>query len=322
MKQSMSAPTYRHEFKAMASHCEVVLAGVSAEEARRLSALAEAEVLRIEHKYSRYRPASLLSVINRSCAWERASPAIEGVQTSSSPTVTAIPCDTETLDLLDKAELLFQHSGGLFDITSGVLRRAWNFQLKQVPEPQALQALLPLINWRAVVREGNTVALPLPGMELDFGGFGKEYAADRAAAVLLEGGVRSGYVNLAGDIHILGPKPDDEPWSIGIRHPRHADRLLASIPISSGALATSGDYERYFEKDGKRYCHILNPRTGYPASYWQSVSVLAPNTLIAGSFSTIAMLMEEKALEFLHTSGLSFLAVDQEGRIHQESQDA
>lgn len=322
MKQSMSAPTYRHEFKAMASHCEVVLAGVSAEEARRLSALAEAEVLRIEHKYSRYRPASLLSVINRSCAWERASPAIEGVQTSSSPTVTAIPCDTETLDLLDKAELLFQHSGGLFDITSGVLRRAWNFQLKQVPEPQALQALLPLINWRAVVREGNTVALPLPGMELDFGGFGKEYAADRAAAVLLEGGVRSGYVNLAGDIHILGPKPDGEPWSIGIRHPRHADRLLASIPISSGALATSGDYERYFEKDGKRYCHILNPRTAYPASYWQSVSVLAPNTLIAGSFSTIAMLMEEKALEFLHTSGLSFLAVDQEGRIHQESQDA
>lgn len=318
----MSAPTYRHEFKAMASHCEVVLAGVSAEEARRLSALAEAEVLRIEHKYSRYRPASLLSVINRSSEWERASPAIEGVQATSSPAVTAIPCDAETLDLLDKAELLFQHSGGLFDITSGVLRRAWNFQLKQVPEPQALQDLLPLINWRAVVREGNTVALPLPGMELDFGGFGKEYAADRAAAVLLEGGVRSGYVNLAGDIHILGPKPDGKPWSIGIRHPRHADRLLASIPISSGALATSGDYERYFEKDGKRYCHILNPRTGYPASYWQSVSVLGPNTLIAGSFSTIAMLMEEKALEFLHTSGLSFLAVDQEGSIHQESQDA
>jgi len=320
MKQSMSAPTYRHEFKAMASHCEVVLAGVSAAESRRLSALAEAEVLRIEHKYSRYRPASLLSVINRS--WERASPAIEGVQPAPSLASNAIPCDAETLDLLDKAELLYQHSGGLFDITSGVLRRAWNFQLKQVPEPQALQALLPLINWPAVVREGDTVALPVAGMELDFGGFGKEYAADRAAAVLLEGGARSGYVNLAGDMHILGAKPNGEPWSIGIRHPRHADRLLASIPVSSGALATSGDYERYFVKDGKRYCHILNPRTGYPASYWQSVSVLAPNTLIAGSFSTIAMLMEEKALEFLHTSGLSFLAVDQEGRIHQESQDA
>lgn len=316
----MSAPIYRHEFKAMASHCEVVLAGVSAAEAQRLSALAEAEVLRIEHKYSRYRPASLLSAINRSWEWERASPAINHSPTAASLTPT--PCDTETLDLLDKAELLYQHSGGLFDITSGVLRRAWNFQLKQVPEPQALQALLPLINWPAVVREGDTVALPVAGMELDFGGFGKEYAADRAAAVLLEGGARSGYVNLAGDMHILGPKPNGEPWSIGIRHPRHADRLLASIPVSSGALATSGDYERYFEKDGKRYCHILNPRTGYPASYWQSVSVLAPNTLIAGSFSTIAMLMEEKALEFLRTSGLSFLAVDQEGRIHQESQDA
>lgn len=310
----MSAPIYRHEFKAMASHCEVVLAGVSAEEARRLSALAEAEVLRIEHKYSRYRPASLLSVINRS--WEQAVPA-----TSSPLAATAVICDAETLDLLDKAELLFQHSGGLFDITSGVLRRVWNFKLKQLPEPDALQALLPLINWRAVVREGDTVRLPVAGMELDFGGFGKEYAADRAAACLLEAGVTSGYVNLAGDMHILGPKPDGTPWSIGIRHPRHPEQLLASIPVSAGALATSGDYERYFEKDGQRYCHILNPQTGYPACYWQSVSVLAPNTLIAGSFTTIAMLMEEQGLAFLRSSGLSFLAVDQAGKIYQESQD-
>jgi FAD:protein FMN transferase len=315
----MSAPIYRHEFKAMASHCEVVLAGVSAEEAHRLSALAEAEVLRIEHKYSRYRPASLLSVINRS--WERALPATVDAHAAGPLSATAVPCDTETLDLLDKAELLYQHSGGLFDITSGVLRRVWNFKLKQLPEPDALQALLPLINWRAVVREGDTVRLPVAGMELDFGGFGKEYAADRATACLLEAGVSSGYVNLAGDMHILGPKPDGTPWSIGIRHPRHPEQLLASIPVSAGALATSGDYERYFEKDGQRYCHILNPQTGYPACYWQSVSVLAPNTLIAGSFTTIAMLMEEQGLAFLRSSGLSFLAVDQAGKIYQESQD-
>jgi thiamine biosynthesis lipoprotein len=154
-------------------------------------------------------------------------------------------------------------------------------------------------------------------MEVDFGGFGKEYAADRAATVLLEAGCKHGYVNLAGDFRMLGPKADDSPWMIGIKHPRQPDEVMATIALTSGALATSGDYERYIEVDGKRYCHILNPHTGLPASYWQSVSVLAPLALVAGSYSTIAMLMEHKALEFLQLSGLPYLAVDQQGRSYQ-----
>ncbi len=299
----MTLPLHRHEFQAMASHCEVVLAGVdSAAEAEHLTTLAVQEVLRIEHKYSRYRPFSLLSRINA----------------HNGPVV----CDEETLDLLDKAQLLHAHSTGLFDITCGVLRRAWDFKAARVPHADEIAALLPLIGMSGIEREGNQVRLRTPGMELDFGGFGKEYAADRAATLLAEAGVTHGYVNLAGDLRVIGPKPDGSPWTIGIRHPRDAARLLASIPVSAGALATSGDYERYFEQNGRRYCHVLNPRTGQPAAYWQSVSVLAPSTLIAGAFTTIAMLLEEQALPFLRSTGLSFLAVDHSGMLHQESTHA
>ncbi len=138
--------------------------------------------------------------------------------------------------------------------------------------------------------------MPLAGMELDFGGFGKEYAADRAAAMIHGKGVRHGYVNLAGDIRVVGPKLDESPWLIGIQDPRNKSRTIASIPLFTGALATSGDYERFIEVDGHRYCHIINPRSGYPVTYWRSVTVVAPLAITAGSYSTIAMLKEADGL--------------------------
>ena len=101
-------------------------------------------------------------------------------------------------------------------------------------------------------------------MEIDFGGIGKEYAADRVATICLEHGLRHGLVNLGGDIRAIGPQADGTPWRVGIRHPRVQDAAIAGFDLAAGALATSGDYERYFEIDGKRYCHILNPTTGMP----------------------------------------------------------
>ena len=180
-----------------------------------------------------------------------------------------------------------------------------------------MRALCTLIDWPSVQRDGRLVRLPTLGMELDFGGFGKEYAADRAAQALLERGVRSGYVNLAGDIRVLGPKPDGQAWLMGIQDPRQADKLIASIPMLGGALATSGDYERYFELDGRRYCHILLPRSGLPVDHWRSVSVLAPSALVAGSCSTIAMLKQAEGLGFLEDAGFIYLAVDQGGALHR-----
>jgi thiamine biosynthesis lipoprotein len=153
-------------------------------------------------------------------------------------------------------------------------------------------------------------------MEIDFGGIGKEYAADRTMAAAFDAGIRHGFVNLGGDIRVIGPQPDGRPWRIGIRHPRDPERTIAHLELREGALATSGDYERFFDFEGRRYCHILNPKTGWPPEDSpQSVSVLAPLCTVAGSCSTIAMLHGERAAGYLHAQGLPFLLVDRRGEV-------
>jgi thiamine biosynthesis lipoprotein len=292
------AQIYRLPFKAMACACEIVIAASEQTHAEELAGLAIAEVHRIQSKYSRYQTESLISKINASAG------------------LHPVDCDQETLELFAYADTVYELSEGLFDITAGILRRAWRFEQSVLPSPQQLADLCALINWQAVQRNKQQIFLPVAGMEIDFGGFGKEYAADKAAAVLLAAGAQHGYVNLGGDIQIFGPKPDGEAWSIGIQNPRDINNIVAAIPLRQGGLASSGDYERFFELDGQRYCHILNPKSGMPVSYWSSVSVLAPQTLMAGSYTTIAMLLEERGLAFLNTSGLSYLAVNGQGIVH------
>jgi FAD:protein FMN transferase len=286
-------PSFGFGFRAMSSACEIRLEG-DEEDALSLAAQrAIDEVLRIERTYSRYRDDSIVSRINAAAG--RAEP---------------VAVDAETARLLAFAGELHAASGGLFDITSGVLRRVWNFRAGCPPDAAALAAQLPLIGWDQVELAGATVRLPRAGMELDFGGFGKEYAVDRAATLLVEAGVRHGFVNLGGDIRVVGPRADGTPWRFGIAHPRVADATIASVEMADGALATSGDYERYFEHEGKRYCHILDPRSGWPVTAWASISVTAPACLAAGALSTIAMLEGECALDFLATRRATFLAVD------------
>ena len=290
---------FRLPFAAMASQCEIVLAASDLARAQALAALAIAEVARIEHKYSRYRSDSIVAQINQAAGQ------------------SAVVCDEETLALLQFADDLYQHSDGLFDLTSGVLRQVWDFRQPRLPDPAALAQTLNLIGWQRVQRSGERIYLPQAGMQLDFGGFGKEYAADRAADVLRQQGVQHGYVNLAGDFRILGPRPNGTPWQIGIQDPRQRERIIASIPVLQGALTTSGDYERYFELDGQRYCHILDPRDGQPVQHWRCVTVLAPLAIVAGGVCTITMLKQQQGIDFLDASGYSYLAIDQQGRAHQ-----
>jgi thiamine biosynthesis lipoprotein len=127
-------------------------------------------------------------------------------------------------------------------------------------------------------------------------------------------------INFGGDVRALGAKPDGSPWQIGIQDPRQLDQCFATLSLIQGALATSGDYERFFELDGQRYCHILNPTTGMPVSYWRSVTVLAPLTSAAGATSTIAMLLQEKGLDYLQNSGFAFLAIDHSGETFRGDQ--
>jgi thiamine biosynthesis lipoprotein len=298
-------PTVTPRFQAMASVCELHLVGDHEAQLQRAAEAAIAEVQRIERVWSRYRPDSVVSHIN-----------------AAAGTGERVVVDAETAHLLNFAAQLHTASGGLFDITSGVLRRAWDFKTGRLPEPETLAALLPLIGWPMVSWDGQSVALPQAGMELDFGGFGKEYAADRAHALLVAHGVRHGWVNLGGDLRVIGPQTDGRPWVFGIQHPRAADRgadtTLGHISLSEGALATSGDYERYFECFGRRYCHILDPRTGWPVQHWRSVSVVAPVCVAAGALSTIAMLMGDSAIDFLSGQNVRFLACNSSGAVVHE----
>jgi len=287
----------------MASRCEVRVFAPDEAAARRWADAAIEEVRRIEAKYSRYRDDSVTSAINRAAGG------------------AAVEVDDETAALLEFARQLHAQSGGGFDLTSGVLRRAWDFKSARLPRSEEVEALLPLVGWHRVELDGPHVRLPLAGMEIDFGGIGKEYAADRAAARMEELGARHGLVNLGGDVRIVGPHPDGSAWTIGVQDPRGlAGAAIAALPVQAGAMATSGDYERYFERDGRRYCHLLDPRSGWPVAYWRSVSVVAPLCVLAGACATIAMLKPvDAAIAFLQGEGLRYLGIDASGQRHTDS---
>jgi len=287
----------RFEFHAMASPCEIAIGSSAKDRAQAAADFAIAEVKRIEAKYSRFTSNSVVARINERAASE------------------PVAIDDETRALLNYADRIHAISGGLFDITTGLFQQAWDFRAGTIAAPERLLELKQDVGWSHVRLTSQGIFFMQPRMRIDFGGFGKEYAADRAADVLRQQGVSSGYVNLGGDVAAIGMRPDGEPWSMGVQHPRSTAELIASIPLADAALATSGDYERYFERNGRRYCHVLSPLTGEPVSHWQSVSVIAPRAITAGATATVTMLLEASGLEFLHKSGLPFLAVNPEGEV-------
>jgi thiamine biosynthesis lipoprotein len=184
-----------------------------------------------------------------------------------------------------------------------------------VPDATLLERLLQRVGWDKLLWSRPRLEFGVRGMALDFGGVVKEYAADRAAVICLEAGVRHGLVDLGGDIRIIGPHPDGAPWSVGIQHPRQADAVMATLEVRHGAVSTSGDYERYLAIDGRRYCHILSPRTGMPVQGLAGVSVFADECVVAGSATTIAMLMEERGPAWLKEVGLPHVWMDQDQRV-------
>lgn len=196
-----------------------------------------------------------------------------------------------------------------------MLRRAWDFRAARLPAASELEVLLPLVGWTKLRWESPRLTLPLAGQELDFGGFGKEYAVDSVAGVLIRQGIRHGLVEMGGDLRVVGPQPDGTPWLVGISHPRAPDTALATIELASGALATSGDYQRFFEHAGRRYCHILDPRSGWPAEGLAGASVVADQCLVAGTLSTVAMLKGVAGPGWLAEAGVPHLTVTAAGRV-------
>ena len=278
-------------FHAMASPCEVLMDTRNRTVAAELLALASEEALRIEHKFSRYRTDNIIARINR------------GGQT--------IEVDAETADLLDYAQSCYQLSGGLFDITSGVLREAWHFDgSDNIPTQQQLQQLLARIGWSKIQWQRPCITLPLD-MQIDLGGIGKEYAADRIAAIMAkQNNARfSCLVNLGGDITVSATATEPKPWLVGIEKslPGHnnskhntTNHNTLKVLLRRGAIATSGDARRYLLHRGRRYSHILNPKTGWPvAGAPRSITIHADTCIEAGTLSTLAMLQGEHAEDFL-----------------------
>jgi len=302
------------KFRALGGPCEILVVA-NPDEAAPFFAAARQELARFEATYSRYLPDSLISRINASA----------GSQWTD--------IDPETEFLFGVADWLFEKSQGRFDLTSGIFRRAWKFgsaaqsqstqgpsatsaAIVSLPSPEELAALAAHVGWNRIERRAGQIRLPDPQMEIDLGGIGKEYAADRVAR-LLKG--QNALVNLGGDLVALGRKPDASPWQAGIQHPRKENTILASLAVTDKALATSGDYQRVVEINGQRYSHVLNATTGWPVAYWQSVSVSAANCLQAGCLTSLAMVLEQDGLKVLQDSGQAFLAVDPLGKVVQGS---
>ena len=274
------------KFNAMASPCELLVDSVDQQLGEQLGQLVANEVWRIEQKYSRYNTQSVCSAINQS----------QGLP---------LAIDDETYALLNFAKLCFDLSDGLFDISSGILRRVWHFDCSDnLPTPAQISALLSNIGFNKIVFDQSSIILP-KGMELDFGGIGKEYAVDKCIQLLQAHSPVAALVNLGGDLAVTTERSDGQAWQIGIEHPGFVQQQTMVVSLRSGALATSGDAKRYLLKDGIRYSHILNPRTGCSITDApRSVTVAAPQCIQAGMLATLAMLQGRDAQILLDSQPL------------------
>jgi len=236
--------------------------------------------------------------------------------------IHSVKVSTETLDVIEKAVYTAEKSGGTFDPTIGPIVKLWDFLNKKKPTEIEIKHALPLVNYKDILidRANATIFLRRKGMMIDLGGIAKGYAADLAVEALKKEGIRSGLVSIAGDIRTFGMKPDKSPWTIGIKNPRQTaekDEIIAKIRLSDNAISTAGDYERFFLLDGRRYHHLLDPKTGYPPELCRSVSVIAGKGVITDGFdNAVFILGPEKGMKLAKEMGIDAMIIDSSGTIH------
>lgn len=242
-------------------------------------------------------------------------------QLSRAAGISPVTVDPDLAIMISRAIRMSQLSQGKFDITVGALTELWGIGQKgdYVPLQQAIDQVLPLVDYRQISLDtaNNTVFLPKRGMILDLGGIAKRYAIEKAQEKLLAKGIRSALINAGGDISVIGNKPDGTPWRIGVQHPRKTDGLLAKIRLDQwNTVETSGDYQRYFIKDGVRYAHILDPHTGWQPQEIASVTLVSQNNSADIRSSAIFVLGVDKGLELLKQyPGTEAIIATTDGRI-------
>lgn len=300
------AGTFRFSAVAMGTDIELTASAENEAVARDAFDAVVSEFKRIEALMSEWREGSELFRIN-------ANAGLKPVLVSD-----------ELFNVIDAGQKVSVVSDGAFDITWAAMRGLWDFSGRdnKVPGDAEIKKRLPLVNYKDVQLDYDkkTVFLKKKGMAIGLGGIAKGYAVDKAMEIVAKKGVRNAIIKAGGDMRVQGAE-DRRPWKIGIRDPRRKDRNFATIEMTDASISTSGDYERFFEKDGVIYHHIMDPRTGYPARLAQSVTVTGPDTLTTDALSTAVFVLGAKDGLMLVESlnGIEAVIIDAEGGIHGSS---
>jgi thiamine biosynthesis lipoprotein len=262
------------------------------------------EIEYLEKLSNQYSPDSEITHINRNAG------------------ISEVKVSHDILKLLEKALYVSENTEGAFDVTIGPVIALYDFHKKIRPDNDMIKKNLSLVNYRDIIinTDKSTIFLKKKGMLIDLGGIAKGYAADKAAETLKKQGVRAGLVAVAGDIKAFGLKPDGKPWKIGIRNPEARDKendIMATIELEDMAISTSGDYERFFLSSGKRYHHLLNPKTGLSAQECRSVSIITKEGAFTDAFATgIFILGPKHGLKVLEKLGFEGMIIDNQGKSH------
>lgn len=290
----------------MGTLVKITAVGRSESEAQAAAAVGFSEIRRLEELLSTWIPTSELSQVNAAAG------------------VMPVTVSLDTLAVVQRAMQAAEMTGGGFNIAIGPAVDAWRVtEAQRIPAASELEALRPLVDLRAVhVNERDrTIYLEKIGMRIDVGGIGKGYAADQAVTVMQKAGAVAGVVALSGDIKTFGRLPDGRKFPVGIQHPRQEGAVLAWIDLQDEAISTAGDYERFFERDGVRYHHILDPLTLQPARACQSVTVIAKEGVWADGLDTgIFVMGAESGMRLVESlPDVEAVIVDHDGLVHVSS---
>ena len=266
--------------------------------------MAIAETKRIENKISDWIPSTPISIINKNAG------------------IKPVKVDHEVFGLVERALKISQLTEGAFDISYASMDKIWKFDgsMQEMPTPEAIKKSVAKIGYRKVLLDPKekTIFLKDEGMKLGLGGIGQGYIADKVKELLFSKGCTSGIINVSGDINAWGKQPDGKPWSVGIVNPMNKNKVFATFPLEDSSVETSGSYEKYVTFNGKRYSHIIDPRTGYPATGIVSVSVFAKQTEVADALATgIFVLGVEVGLDLANQiKGIGCIIIDDKGAVH------
>lgn len=299
--------THKRKLFMLGSPFEVTAVANDTIKANEYIDLAVAEVKRIEYLISDWIPTTQISEINRNAG------------------VKPVKVDTEVFELVERAIKISQITNGAFDISYASMDKIWKFDgsMKVMPTEEAIKKSVAKIGYKNIILnpKEHTIFLKLEGMKLGLGGIGQGYIADKVKDLLFSKGCLSGIINVSGDINAWGKQPDGKPWTVGIVNPLNKNKIFATFPIEDSAVETSGSYEKYVIFNGIRYSHIIDPRTGYPASGIVSVSVFAKKTEIADAMATgIFVLGVEVGLDLVNQiKGIECIIVDDKGKIYSSN---